>query len=128
MIRASSAISNDFARTFQTTHIQGDSNLWLYNVTSKPLKFSQGDNEREWRRYGRRLDSISQIYAVNTCDSHAPFSVPEYGSTSRKDAMTPVPMDSANVGPTFWVKEFNPFDPGLDLVRSQELEEIKCEW
>ncbi|KYN45254.1 hypothetical protein ALC56_00333, partial [Trachymyrmex septentrionalis] len=69
-------------------------------VTSKPLKFSQGDNEREWRRYGRRLDSISQIYAVNTCDSHAPF----------------------------WVKEFNPFDPGLDLVRSQELEEIKCEW
>ena len=26
--------------------------------------------------------------------------------------MTPASMNSANVGP-FWVKEFNPFDPGL---------------
>ncbi|EGI62253.1 hypothetical protein G5I_09421 [Acromyrmex echinatior] len=33
--------------------------------------------------------------------------------------MTPVPMDSATVSPTFWVKELNPFDMGLDLVRFQ---------
>ncbi|EGI57568.1 hypothetical protein G5I_14385 [Acromyrmex echinatior] len=55
-----------------------------------------------------RLDSISQVNV-------------------RRDAMTPVPMDSANVGPIFWVKELNPFDPGLDLVRSQVLERSEYE-
>ncbi|EGI64474.1 hypothetical protein G5I_07086 [Acromyrmex echinatior] len=34
--------------------------------------------------------------------------------------MTPVLRDSANVGPIFWIKELNPFDLELDLVRSQE--------
>ena len=52
---------------------------------------------------------------ANTCEYAS--SAPEYGS--RRDAMIPVSRDSANVGPTFWVKELNPFDPGLDLVRSQ---------
>ena len=41
--------------------------------------------------------------------------------------MTPVPMDSANVHPTFWVNELNPFDPELDIVRSQELEGNKMQ-
>jgi len=36
------------------------------------------------------------------------------GIWSRRDAMTLVPMDNAN-DPTFWIKELNPFDPGLDL-------------
>jgi len=44
-------------------------------------------------------------------------SIPEYGSTSRRDAVTP-----ANIGPTFWVKKLNPFDPVLDLVGFQVLE------
>jgi len=34
----------------------------------------------------------------------------------------------ANVGPTFWVKEFNPFDPELDLVRFQVLKGTGYEW
>ncbi|XP_011065779.1 PREDICTED: uncharacterized protein LOC105152930 [Acromyrmex echinatior] len=38
---------------------------------------------------------------------------------SRRDAMTPVSRNSANVDPIFWVKELNLFDLGLDLVRSQ---------
>ena len=37
-------------------------------------------------------------------------------------------MNSANIGPTFWVKELNPFDPGLDLVRSRRLEGKECGW
>ncbi|EGI61408.1 hypothetical protein G5I_10331 [Acromyrmex echinatior] len=45
----------------------------------------------------------------------------------RRDPMTPVPLDSANVGPTFSVKELNPFDSGLDLVRSQVFEGSECE-
>jgi len=49
-------------------------------------------------------------------------SIPEYGSTSRRDAMTP-----ANIGPTFWVKELNPFDPELDFVQSQGLERKEYE-
>jgi len=56
------------------------------------------------------------------------FSIPEYGSTFRKDAMTPVPMNSVNISPTFWVKELNPFDPGLDFVRPQVLERTEYEW
>ena len=36
--------------------------------------------------------------------------------------MTPVPVDSTNVDPTFWIKELNSFDPRRDFVRSQELE------
>jgi len=39
------------------------------------------------------------------------FSVLEYGvNVPKGHAMTPVPMDNANVGLTFWVKELNPFD------------------
>ncbi|EGI67237.1 hypothetical protein G5I_04167 [Acromyrmex echinatior] len=45
----------------------------------------------------------------------------------RRDAMTPVPLDSANVDPTIWVKKLNPFDLRLDLVRSQVFEGNECE-
>ena len=80
------------------------------------------------REYGRTTKhNFTGIRAeTNTCESHALFRS-RNGSTSQKDAMTPVPMDSATVSPTFWVKELNPFDMGLDLVRFQVLEENECE-
>ncbi|KYN35663.1 hypothetical protein ALC56_09961 [Trachymyrmex septentrionalis] len=54
---------------------------------------------------GLLIVSLTSIHTeANTCESNAPFTVPEYGSTSRKDTMTPVPMNSANVGPTFGSK------------------------
>jgi len=75
-----------------------------------------------------RLDSISQVYARRRTPVSRTFSVPKYGSTFRKDAMIPVPMNNANISPTLWVKELNPFDPGLDLVRSRRLEGKECGW
>jgi len=36
--------------------------------------------------------------------------------------MIPIPMDGENIGPTFWIKKLNPFDPVLDLVGFQVLE------
>jgi len=36
--------------------------------------------------------------------------------------MISIPMDGENIGPTFWVKKLNPFDPVLDLVGFQVLE------
>ncbi|EGI68984.1 hypothetical protein G5I_02289 [Acromyrmex echinatior] len=74
-----------------------------------------------------RLDSISQVYARRRTVSRTYLFSPGIWVNIRKDAMTPVPLNSANVGPTFWVKELNPFDPGLDLVRSQVFEESECE-
>ena len=74
-----------------------------------------------------RLDSISQVYArrrTPVSRTHL-FSLGIWVNV-RRDAMTPVPLDSANVGPTFWVKELNPFDPGLDLVRSQYSREVNA--
>ncbi|KYN44208.1 hypothetical protein ALC56_01330 [Trachymyrmex septentrionalis] len=54
-----------------------------------------------------RLDSISQVYA----ERRTPVSRTHlFGPGMR--------INVANVGPTFLVKELNPFDPGLDLVRS----------
>ena len=75
-----------------------------------------------------RLDSISQVYArrrTPVSRTHL-FSLGIWVNV-RRDAMTPVPLDSANVGPTFWVKELNLFDPGLDLVRSQVFEGSECQ-
>ncbi|EGI68254.1 hypothetical protein G5I_03085 [Acromyrmex echinatior] len=75
-----------------------------------------------------RLDSISQVYARRrTPVSRTHFFSPGIWVNVRKDAMTPVALESANVGPTFWVKELNPFDPGLDLVRPQVVEGNECE-
>jgi len=87
-------------------------------------KFGQGDNEEEWREYGR-LDSISQVYAQRRTPVSRTFSVSEYESMSRRDMslMTPVPIDNANVDPIFWVKELNSIDPRLDLVQSQMFKE-----
>ncbi|EGI66613.1 hypothetical protein G5I_04853 [Acromyrmex echinatior] len=75
-----------------------------------------------------RLDSISQVYARR----RTPVSRTHLFSSGiwvnvRRDALTPIPLDNANVGLTFWVKELNPFDPGLDLVRSQVFEGSECE-
>jgi len=47
-----------------------------------------------------RLDSISHIREGEHLWVIRTFSVPEYGSTSWRDAMIPIPMNSANVGPT----------------------------
>jgi len=44
------------------------------------------------------------------------FMAPEYGSTPRKDAITSFSTSNAIVGPNF--EEFNPFNSGLDHVRS----------
>ena len=75
-----------------------------------------------------RLDSISQVYARRrTSVSRTHLLSPEMWVNVRRVAMTPVPLNSANVGPTFSVKELNPFDPGLDLVRSQVFEGSECE-
>ncbi|EGI63835.1 hypothetical protein G5I_07750 [Acromyrmex echinatior] len=73
-----------------------------------------------------RSDSISQVYARRrTSVSHTHLLSPGMWVNVRRNA---VPLDSANVGPTFSVKELNPFDPGLDLVlRSQVFEGSKCE-
>ncbi|EGI64140.1 hypothetical protein G5I_07447 [Acromyrmex echinatior] len=73
------------------------------------------------------LDSISQVYARRrTLVSRTHLFSPGIWVNVRRDAVTPVPLDSANVGPTFWVKELNPFDPGLDLVRSQYSREVNA--
>ena len=70
-----------------------------------------------------RSDSISQVYARRrTSVSRTHLLSPGMWVNVRRDAMTPVPLDSANVGPIFSVKELNPFDSGLDLVRSQVFE------
>ncbi|KAG5343982.1 L259 protein, partial [Acromyrmex heyeri] len=75
-----------------------------------------------------RLDSISQVYARRrTPVSRTYLLSPGMWVNIRRDAKTPVPLDSANVGPTFSVKQLNPFDPGLDLVRSQVFEGSECE-
>ena len=75
-----------------------------------------------------RSDSISQVYARRrTSVNRTHLLSPGMWVNVRRDAMTPVPLDSANVGPTFSVKELNPFDPGLDLVRSQVFEGSECE-
>ena len=75
-----------------------------------------------------RSDSISQVYARRrTSVSRTHLLSPGMWVNVRRDAMTPVPLDSANVGPTFSVKELNPFDPGLDLMRSQVFEGSECE-
>ena len=53
-----------------------------------------------------RLDSILQICSeANSCESYAPFRSRNMDQYPTKT--TPVPMDSANVGPTFWIKELN---------------------
>ncbi|EGI63680.1 hypothetical protein G5I_07917 [Acromyrmex echinatior] len=49
---------------------------------------------------------------ANTCESNASFTVSEYGSTSQKDAMTPVSVCSANVSPIFGSK-----NPLILLIR-----------
>ncbi|EGI58038.1 hypothetical protein G5I_13895 [Acromyrmex echinatior] len=84
-------------------------------------KFGEGDNEGEWKGYEKtvRLNLTGIRAEMNTCESHALFRFRNVNQ--RRDAMTPVPRDDANVSPTFLVKELNPFDPGLDLVRSQSL-------
>ncbi|EGI66621.1 hypothetical protein G5I_04846 [Acromyrmex echinatior] len=67
-----------------------------------------------------RSDSISQVYARKRISvSRMHLLSPGMWINVRRDAMTSVPLDSANVDPTFSVKELNPFDPGLDLVRFQ---------
>ena len=73
-----------------------------------------------------RLDSISQVYARRRIPvSRTHLFNPRIWVNVRRDAITPVPLDSANVNPTF--SELNPFDPGLDLVRSQVFEGSECE-
>ncbi|KYN15815.1 hypothetical protein ALC57_11952 [Trachymyrmex cornetzi] len=57
-------------------------------VTSNP-DYLVREKERERRKMERTVDSISQVYARKRT------------AVSRRDARTPVPMDSANVGPTF---------------------------
>ncbi|EGI67990.1 hypothetical protein G5I_03378 [Acromyrmex echinatior] len=66
-----------------------------------------------------RSDSISQAYARRRTSVSTHLLSPGMWVNVRRDAMTPVPLDSANVGPTFSVKELNSFDQGLDLVQSQ---------
>ena len=62
-----------------------------------------------------RSDSISQVYAqVRTSVSRTHLLSPGMWVNVRRDAMTPV-------------KELNPFDPGLDFVRSQVFEGSECE-
>ena len=57
------------------------------------------ENEGEWRGYGRtdRLNLTGIRAEANTCESHL-FNP---GIWVRRDAMTSIPMDSANVDPTF---------------------------
>ena len=76
-----------------------------------------------------RSDSISQVYARRrTSVSRMHLLSLGMWVNVRRDAMTPVPLDSANVSPTFSVfKKLTPFDPGLDLVRSQIFEGSECE-
>ena len=70
-----------------------------------------------------RSDLISQVYARRrTSVSRTHLLSPGMWVNVRRDAMTPVPLDNTNIGPTFSIKELNPFDPGLDLVRSQVFE------
>ncbi|EGI64381.1 hypothetical protein G5I_07186 [Acromyrmex echinatior] len=72
-----------------------------------------------------RSDSISQVYARRqTPVSRTHLLSPGIWANVQRDAMTPVPLGSANVGPIFSVKELNPFDLGLDrgIVRSQVFE------
>ena len=75
-----------------------------------------------------RLDSISQVYARRRIPvSRTHLFNPRIWVNVRRDAITPVPLDNANVGPTFSVKKLNSFDPGLDLVRSQVFEGSECD-
>ena len=72
-----------------------------------------------------RSDSISQVYARRrTPVSRTHLLSPGMWANVQRDAMTPVPLDSANVGPIFSVKKLILFDPGgpLDLVRFQVFE------
>ncbi|EGI58251.1 hypothetical protein G5I_13685 [Acromyrmex echinatior] len=66
-----------------------------------------------------QLDSISQVYRRRQTPVSMHLFSPGIWINVRRDAMTPVLLDNANVSPTFWVKELNPFDPGLDFVRLQ---------
>ncbi|KYN19485.1 hypothetical protein ALC57_08178 [Trachymyrmex cornetzi] len=68
-------------------------------LISFPLNL--GDNKEEWRGYGRFDSKLTGIRKkANNCEPHAPFrsgkgdpyTFSEYGSTSRRDALTPVPI------------------------------------
>ncbi|EGI57567.1 hypothetical protein G5I_14422 [Acromyrmex echinatior] len=82
---------------------------------------SHGDNEGEWGEYGRtvRLNLTDIRAEANICESYAPFKSWNVGQRPKGRYDTCSTGQCEYVVPTFSVKELNPFDPGLDLVRSQ---------
>ncbi|EGI67235.1 hypothetical protein G5I_04165 [Acromyrmex echinatior] len=64
------------------------------------------DDQTQSHRYTRGGEHLSRTHLLS----------PGMWVNIRRDAMTSVSLDSANVGPTFSVKELNPFDSRLDLV------------
>jgi len=100
---------------------------WLLWFVTNPWKFSRGDNEEEWREYGSaaRLNLTSICAEANTCESY--FFGPEIWVNVPKGRYDTC-SDEQCEHPTLWVKELNPFDPGLDLVRSRRLEGKEYGW
>jgi len=59
-----------------------------------------GRNKGRGGKEGRNGVTLSQVYAQRrVLRVERTFAAPEYGSTSRKDAMTPFSSSSALVGP-----------------------------
>ncbi|KAG5328555.1 SCND3 protein, partial [Acromyrmex heyeri] len=117
---------NKFNAHFQSLqtriHELQPKSLTLLLLRPNPWKFGEG----EWRGYGRtvRLNFTGICAEANTCESYAPF---QFRNMSQRPKERYDTCSWTVRTSYFWVKELNPFDPGLDLVRSQ-VEGKECEW
>jgi len=85
-------------------------------------KLERNEKEGVWKDVFSNF--VSQVHAQRRA-LRVERTFMEYGSTSRKDAMIPFSTSSAIVGrgqgTLIQVKELNPFNSGLDHVRSSSV-------